>query len=153
MVRNGTGRIALVLVVAGAVLVVTLGIMARGWFGTTAARDLTVEGTYTSDSDIRVAVLVIPGGHHTIGYSLDVFLEPQSAPASVRCGMVETGGRIDFFEASRTSAEAGGWTRLEFEARYSLPRVELGIRCSPNQDGALTAVFRNAELHAVPITD
>lgn len=141
------------IVVAGAVVVVALGVTARGWFGTVTARDLTVEGTYTSDTDIRVAVLAVPSGHYTIGYSLDVFLEPQGARRGVRCGMVETGRRIDFFEASRTSAEAGGWTRLEFEARYSLPRVELGIRCSPNQDGALTAVFRNAELHAVPITD
>lgn len=141
------------LVAAGAVLVVTLGILTHGWFGTTAARDLTVEGTYTSDSDIRVAALAIPGGHQTVGYSLDVFLEPQGFPTGIRCGMVETSGRLDFFEASRTSAEASGWTRLEFEARYSLPRLELGIRCSPNQDGALTAVFRNAELHAVPITD
>jgi hypothetical protein len=64
--------------------------------------------------------------------------------------MVDTSGRLDFFEASRTNATSGVWTKLQFEARYDLPDLTLGIRCSPDRSGAMTVVFRNAELHSEP---
>ena len=147
----------LVLSLAAVAAALTLAAVAVSLFVAQSPRDLTFAGTYTSDTDLRVTNLKIPGGHVTAGYSVDVLYLPEGhrAPAGqatgIRCGLVDTSGRLDLFEPSRTTAQPGAWVTLAFDANYILPQLTLGLRCSPNSDGAVTVVFRDAELHAVPI--
>ena len=144
-------RRALLLATAVAA-VVGLGLLVRVWFEDPVPQQQTFAGFYTSDSDIRVTNLTINGGHIEVGYSVEVLVIPGGSATGIRCGMVDTSGRLDFFEASRTSAAAGRWTTLSFDANYNLPELTLGMRCSPNRSGQLTVIFRNAELHATPVS-
>ena len=139
------------LVVAAVVVVAGFGMLAQRLFAGAEPREQTFTGFYSSDSDIRVTNLTIHGGHVAVGYSLDVLVVPNGASTGIRCGMVDTSGRLDFFEASRTRAETGTWTRLAFEANFELPELTLGVRCSPDHPGQLTVIFRDAELHATVI--
>jgi hypothetical protein len=134
-------------------LVLAVGVLASvlALTACAASGDRVVAGTFTSDSDIRVTNLTIEGGHVTVGYSMDVLFEPQAAQTALRCGLVDTSGTFDFFGGSQTIAPAGTWTTLEFEADYELGELTLGIRCSPDADGALSVVFRDALIHASPI--
>jgi hypothetical protein len=147
----------LILPMAAAAAAIALVALAVWLFAASDPRDKTFAGTYTSDTDLRVTNLRIPGGHVAVGYSVDVLYLPEGhgAPAGqatgIRCGLVDTSGRLDLFEPSRTTAQPGDWVTLAFDANYILPRMTLGLRCSPNSDGAVTVVFREAELHAVPI--
>jgi hypothetical protein len=147
----------LVLPLAATTAALALGAVAVSLFVTQNQRDTTFAGTYTSDTDLRVTNLRIPGGHLSVGYSVDVLYLPEGPGPSagratgIRCGLVDTSGRLDLFEPSRTTAQPGAWATLSFDANYILPRLTLGLRCSPNADGAATVVFRDAELHAVPI--
>jgi hypothetical protein len=136
---------------AAAVAAAALLVIAVSWTEAPVSRDQTFVGAYTSDTDLRLASLTIQGGHVTAGYRVDVLFLPEGASSGIRCGMVDTSGRLELFEASRTTAPPGEWTRLRFEARYVLPAVTLGLRCSPNSDGALTVVFRDATLHSGPL--
>ncbi|WP_309616881.1 hypothetical protein [Salinibacterium sp.] len=137
---------------AAVAAVVGLALLVQLWFDGPVPREQTFAGFYTSDSDIRVTNLTINGGHIEVGYSVDVLVIPGGSATGIRCGMVDTSGRLDFFEASRTSAEAGNWTTLRFSANYDLPELTLGMRCSPNRSGQLTVIFRDAELHATPVS-
>jgi hypothetical protein len=141
-----------VVTIVVAAAVIGLVALATSWFGAPTAGDTTFAGTYTSDTDLRVANLTIPGGHVTAGYSVDVLFLPQgSDPSGIRCGIVDTSGRLELFEPSRTTAAPGQWVTLAFDANYILPELTLGLRCSPNSDGAATVVFRDAELHVTPL--
>jgi hypothetical protein len=134
-----------------------LAAVAVSLFVAQSPRDTTFAGTYTSDTDLRVTNLSIAGGHVSVGYSVDVLYLPEGPGPSagqatgIRCGLIDTSGRLDLFEPSRTTAQPGAWVTLAFDANYILPKLTLGLRCSPNSDGAVTVVFRDAELHAVPI--
>lgn len=113
--------------------------------------DETFAGDYTSDTDLRVASLSIPGGHVNAGYSVDVLFLPAEAGSGIRCGIVDTSGKVDLFEASRTNAQPGVWTTLSFDGRYVFPAMTLGLRCSPDRSGPATVVFRDAELHSAAV--
>ena len=147
----------LILPTAAGLAAIALVAAAVWLFATSNPRDRTFAGTYTSDTDLRVTNLRISGGHLTVGYSVDVLYLPEGHDASegqatgIRCGLVDTSGRLDLFEPSRTTAQPGDWVTLAFDANYILPRLTLGLRCSPNSNGAVTVVFRDAELHAIPI--
>ena len=142
-------RTRVVVAIAAVVALLGLGMLARLWFGApaggTAADDKVFAGTYTSDTDLRVGNLTIAGGHVRVGYSFDVLFEPE-APGTLRCGLVDTSGRLDFFGGSQLTAESGVWTHLEFEAPYELPELTLGIRCSPSDDGVASAAFRGIRI-------
>ncbi|MBG6054765.1 hypothetical protein IWX81_001155 [Salinibacterium sp. CAN_S4] len=139
------------LLVAAVAAVVAVAMLGRLLFVGANPGEQTFSGFYTSDSDIRVTNLTINGGHTAVGYSVDVLVVPNGVSTGIRCGMVDTSGRLDFFEASRTRAEAGTWTTLAFDANFELPELTLGMRCSPDRTGQLTVIFRDAELHATPI--
>ncbi|MBC7589933.1 MAG: hypothetical protein H7226_02665 [Salinibacterium sp.] len=139
------------LLAAGAAAVVGVGLFARLWLVGPEPSEQTFSGFYTSDSDIRVTNLTINGGHIEVGYSVDVLVVPNGVATGIRCGMVDTSGRLDFFEASRTRAEVGRWSALAFDARFELPELTLGLRCSPDRSGPLTVIFRDAELHATGV--
>ena len=136
------------LLVAAVAAVAGFGMLARPLFAGADPSEQTFTGVYSSDSDIRVTNLTINGGHVAVGYSVDVLVVPNGVSTGIRCGMVDTSGRLDFFEASRTRAESGKWTRLAFDANFELPELTLGMRCSPDRAGQLTVIFRDAELHA-----
>jgi hypothetical protein len=105
---------------AAVTAVVGLALLVGLWFDGPVPREQTFAGFYTSDSDIRVTNLTINGGHIEVGYSADVLVIPGGSATGIRCGMVDTSERLDLFEASRTSAEAGNWTTLRFGANYNL---------------------------------
>jgi hypothetical protein len=134
---------------AGLIALLGLGALARLWFAPDPdpSDDKVFSGIYTSDTDIRVTNLTISGGHVRVGYALDVLYRP-SEPGTLRCGLVDTSGSLDFFEASRTMAQSGGWTHLEYAADYDLPELTLGIRCSPSQSGPASMAFRDIRLYA-----
>lgn len=142
------------MIIAGAALIAVLGLgaLARLWFAPDPDRsdEKVFAGVYTSDTDIRVTNLTISGGHVRVGYALDVLYRP-SAPGTLRCGLVDTSGSLDFFEASRTMALSGGWMHVEFAADYDLPELTLGIRCSPSQDGPASIAFRGIRLYAADL--
>lgn len=92
--------------------------------------------------------LTILGGRVHVSYAFDVLFDPahELKPSTLRCGLVDTSGRLDFFEGSRTMAPAGTWTHLEFASNYDLPELTLGIRCSPSKNGPASIAFRNIQL-------
>jgi len=137
---------------AGAVAV-ALGVLVPSWFSAGPAADTKVfAGTYTSDTDVRVSNLTIEGGHVRVAYGFDVLFQPSGEAGVLRCGLVDTSGRLDFFAGSRTVAFSGGWTHLEFAADYDLPELTLGIRCSPSADGPASMAFRGIRLSAEAIS-
>ncbi len=140
-------------VFATATVVALLGLvaLARLWFSPEPTGDTVFAGTYTSDTDLRVANRSIIGGHMQLGYSLDVLFNSGPEPANLRCGLVDTSGTLDFFESSRTFAPSGEWSHLEFESTYELPKLTLGLRCSPSIDGTMSMVFRNVTLDVVEL--
>jgi hypothetical protein len=141
-----------IIVVAAIAALLALGALARVWFSSTSANDDKVfAGSYSSDSDLRVTNLTIRGGHVHLGYAFDVLFEPAREPGTLRCGLVDTSGSLDFFEGSRTMAASGTWTHLEFASDYDLPDITLGIRCSPSDDGLASIVFRDIRLFATEI--
>ena len=138
-------------IVTAVVVVVGLAALGRVWLAPSATSDDTVfAGAYTSDTDLRVTNLTIAGGHVRLGYSFDVLFEADR-PATLRCGLVDTSGRLDFFEGSRQNAPSGAWTHLVFESSYDLPELTLGIRCSPSVDGVMSIAFRDAEITVEPL--
>lgn len=148
-------RVPLAVGVAAAAVVVAslvaVGLATTGLAPVQQHHDLTFAGEYTSDTDLRVASLGIPGGHVNAGYSVDVLFLPAGRGAGIRCGIVDTSSKVDLFEASRTNAEPGVWTTLRFDGRYVFPALNLGLRCSPDRSGPATIVFRDAELHSAPV--
>ena len=138
------GRV--ILAAAAVVAVLGLGLLARLWFTPGTSTGKVFAGTYTSDTDLRVTNLTIGGGHLKVRYAFDVLFEPKGPDADtgvLRCGLVDTSGRLDFFESSRRNALTGSWTHVEYEANYDLPELTLGIRCSPSIDGVMSIAFRN----------
>ena len=133
-------------------VVVGTGIAMASWFGPIEhSGDRVFAGRYGPGSDLQVANLSIPGGRVTVGYSVEVLFLPDGRPSSMHCGLVDTSARLDFFAGSHTVAPSGEWTKLEFADDYDLPEITLGIRCSPERSGGLTVVFRDAEVHALPL--
>ena len=123
-----------------------LGLLASLWLAPGGPTGRLFAGTYTSDTDLRVANLTIGGGHVKVRYAFDVLFAPKGPDADtgvLRCGLVDTAGRLDFFESSRRNALTGSWTHIEYEANYDLPELTLGIRCSPSIDGVMSIAFRN----------
>lgn len=146
-------RSRVILSATAAVVAVVLAALVTWWFSTGPAADTKVfAGTYTSDTDVRVSNLTIPGGHVRVAYAFDVLFQPSGEVGTLRCGLVDTSGRLDFFEASRTVASSGAWTHVEFAADYDLPELTLGIRCSPSYDGTASMAFRGIRLSADPVS-
>jgi len=143
-------KLRVLLLVAAVAALIGLGVLARAWFAPeTAAGDKVFAGSYTSDTDLRITNLTIAGGHIRVGYSFDVLFESPE-PATLRCGLVDTSGRLDFFESSRQNAPSGAWTHVEFASNYDLPELTLGIRCSPSVDGVMSIAFRDIVLSVGP---
>ena len=152
-------RTRVVVTLATIAALVGFGMLVRLWFaGPTATDDRVFAGSYTSDTDLRVGNLTIGGGHVRVGYSFDVLFEPEvqqntEEPGTLRCGLVDTSGRLDFFGGSQLSARSGVWTHLEFDAPYELPELTLGIRCSPSADGVASVAFRGIRIFEEKIAD
>lgn len=137
------------IIIAAAVVAVLLGggMLVRLWFAPEPDTQ-TFAGSYTAASELGVRNLTIQGGHVRVSYSLDVLFEHPVRTATLRCGLIDTSGTLDFFEGSRTNAPEGVWTHLEFDADFELPDLTLGIRCSPSADGVMSAVFRDVTLQS-----
>ncbi|MCU1412256.1 MAG: hypothetical protein JWR04_2963 [Rhodoglobus sp.] len=139
-------RSRVLLAAAAAVALLGLGLLVGLWFAPGHSTGRLFAGAYTSDTDLRVSNLTIGGGHVKVRYAFDVLFEPKGPDADtgvLRCGLVDTSGRLDFFESSRRNALTGEWTHVEYEANYDLPELTLGIRCSPSIDGVMSIAFRN----------
>ncbi len=144
-------RVRIIIAAAVAVLLVGGGLLARAWFADEKPDTQTFAGRYTSETELGVRNLTIVGGHVRVAYAFDVLFEHPTDTATLRCGLVDTSGQLDFFEGSRSNAPAGAWTHLEFASNYDLPELTLGIRCSPSVDGVMSVVFRDVTLTAEPV--
>lgn len=140
----------ILLAAAAVAALVGTGLLVRLWFTPEGPGTQTFAGAFTSETELGVRNLTIQGGHIRVSYSLDVLFEHPEPDATLRCGLIDTSGRLEFFEGSRTNAPVGEWTHLDFALDYELPELTLGIRCSPSADGVMSAVFRNVELAVAP---
>lgn len=140
----------IVVLILGIAAVIAVAALARFSFAGSTDQKIFA-GTYTSDTDLRVANLTIVGGHVRVAYALDVLYEPDAARGTLRCGLVDTSGQLDFFAGSSTTAPAGAWTHLEFASNYDLPDITLGVRCSPSGNGVASVTFRDIGLTAEPL--
>lgn len=146
-------RSRLLLAAAAVVALVGLGLLARSWFAPASDTGKVFAGSYTSDTDLRITNLTIAGGHVRVRYAFDVLFAPDDAAGAptLRCGLIDTSGRLDFFESSRRNAPSGAWTHLEYESNFDLPELTLGIRCSPSADGVMSVAFRGIALTATQL--
>ncbi len=136
------------LLVATVAAVASVGLLARLGFPDPVPGDQVFSGLYVSDTDIQVTNLTIDGGRVDAGYSVDVLLMPREHDAGIRCRLVDTTGRLEFFDASSMVVKPGRWASLTFEAAYELPELTLGLRCASQTSGPLTVLFRNAQIYA-----
>lgn len=144
-----SGRLAL-----GLVLAVSL-IVALAVWGTSRGTDdtgRTISGFYSPAESLAVANLTIVDGTYRVGYSMDVLYSPQLAGSVLRCSLVDTSGLIEFFGPGVQEVQAGLWTTVNYDNVFDLPDLTLGIRCKPSNGTVLTAVFRNVDLFAQPVS-
>jgi hypothetical protein len=111
--------------------------------------DRVVAGYYEPDDHITVQNLTIADGRYRVGYSMEVLFTPLGASEVLRCELLDTSGRIEFFDAGIREVEAGEWTPIAFSTVLELPEVTLGLRCSPDAEGLVSVVFRSVSLYAV----
>lgn len=134
--------------------VVSLALLARSWALSAEANGSssvqTFSGFSSPDSEIAVTNLTIAGGRLDIGYSVKVLVIPREPSSPIQCGLVDTSGRLEFFEASRQDVMPNGWTSLAFDSTYELPELTLGLRCSTQIAGPITVFFSDAEIHVTP---
>jgi hypothetical protein len=133
------------------VVLVAIGIAiaSRAGIPVVGNSDRTVAGYFSSDDAITVQNLTIADGRYRVGYSMEVLYSPLGAGRVLRCTLEDTSGRIEFLGESVRDVPAGAWTPIAFNAVLDLPELTLGVRCSPSDDGLLSAVFRSVSLYAV----
>lgn len=138
----------MIVAVVAVATVIGLGLLARVWFAPPDKSSHTFAGAFTPETQLSVRNLTILGGRVRLAYSFDVLLEHPDDRATLRCGLIDTSGTLEFFESSRTNAPEGAWTHLEYAANFDLPELTLGIRCSPSDGAVMSVVFRDVALTA-----
>lgn len=112
---------------------------------------ITVSGYYTPDQPLVVSNLTIGDGVYRVGYSANVLFLPDNPLAELRCWIVDTAGRIEFFDDGVREVPPRLWTRISARSVYDLPALTLGLRCRPTENGGLTAMFREVTLYATEV--
>jgi hypothetical protein len=148
--RSGVIRAAaaIALAVLGAVAVVG-SLAPRGRDG-----ERVVVGYYTPGQEIALGNLTVEGGPYRLGYTADVqFISPDPT-ARVRCGLVDTTGRIGHLgDRVSTVPGNGEWTRISATSRIDVPDISLGLRCSPTSSAAIGVTFRGVRIGAERLRD
>jgi hypothetical protein len=139
---------AIALAVLGAVAVVG-SLAPRGRDG-----ERLVAGYYTPGQEIALGNLTIEGGPYRLRYAADVQFFSPDPTASLRCGLVDTTGRIGRLgDRVSTVRGDGEWTRISAASRIDVPDISLGLRCSPTSSAAIGVTFRGVLIEAEPLRD
>lgn len=114
----------------------------------------SVERVYTGqfgpDDPVSLGNLTIADGRFDVGYRLEVLLVPRGAPVRIACTIVDTSGRIGFFDGLARTLEPGRWTTLTADGSFDLPELTLGLRCAPDDAATFDLIVREAVITAVP---
>ena len=109
----------------------------------------TFSGRFSATAPIAVSNLTVADGEYRVHYGMRILVQPQAGRAiGLRCGVVDTSGRIEFFDALAREVPAGRWVTIDAEGVFELPELTLGIRCVPDRPAPLVVVVRDARLEA-----
>lgn len=107
-------------------------------------------GRFSEARPLVVANRTIGDGEYTIGYSLWIYVVPHGADVTVECTVLDTSGRIAFFDGLALNAAPRRWVKLAAQTRVDLPEVTLGIRCWPLTESTIDVIVRDVRLDAEP---
>lgn len=128
---------AAVAVVAALVLALT---------GCGASTDRFLSGWFGPERPVALVNRTIGDGEYRVAYALQVLVVPQGEPVVVTCTVVDTSGRIGFFDGLERTVESGRWVTIEAEGDFDLPDLTLGLRCAPDRSGLLDVIVRRVSL-------
>jgi len=145
--RRGWG-----LAVAATVAAVAVTIAAGTVFAPAQSDERTFSGRYSPNSPISLVNLSVADGLYRIAYSAQMYVDPprDGLRLTLTCGIVDTSGRIEFFDELDRQVDAGGWVTVEASGNYELPELTLGLRCNPERATGLVALVRDARIEATP---
>lgn len=111
-----------------------------------------VVGYYTPDDQLPLANLTIVDGAYNVRYSAEVRFFSRQPGTVLRCGLVDTSGRISYLPQSVSEAPGNGtWTTIAHDEAFELPGLTLGIRCAPSTAGPIGLAYRDVALTAEPL--
>jgi len=148
MARRG----GLALAIGAAIAAIALCAAAATVFAPTPTGERVFAGRYAPDSALTVRNLTVADGLYRVSYSLRIFLEPplDGHALAVTCSIVDTGGRIEFFDELDRDLAAGSWVTLEAAGYFELPELTLGLRCAPQRATELVVLVRDARIEVTP---
>jgi len=111
-----------------------------------------IAGHYGPDDAIPIKNMTIDAGRYRIGYALRMRVESSVPDALITCSLIDSSGQFGRLEQTTTQVPADGtWSKAEYFARYSLPDVTVGIRCSPDRLGDYSITVSDVDLYAKPL--
>jgi hypothetical protein len=119
--------------------------------GCAPAASTVYSGRYSPDIPIVLLNRTIEDGRWQLGYSMTVFLVPRSGVTSIRCGVVDTSGRLSQLPGMIRVVEPGRWTTIAAEDAFDLPSLTLGVRCFPERSALVQVVVRDLSLSTEPL--
>lgn len=119
--------------------------------GCSASADRFISGWFGPDRPVALVNRSLSFGDYRISYEIELLVAPQGPPVEVTCGVVDTTGRIAFFETLDRTVESGRWVTIEAEGDFDLPDLTLGLRCAPDGTGLLDVIVRRVSLDVEPI--
>jgi hypothetical protein len=111
----------------------------------------TFAGSFAAGETISIRNLTIAAGLYAVGYELDVFVAPSGPAGELKCGIVDTAGRIEFFDGLDRSTGPARWSTLAADGEFDLPELTLAIQCSFDRAVTASVVVRNAVLRATEV--
>ena len=134
-------------IAAGAV-VAALGLAVTGC---TAGADRFISGWFGPERPVALVNRSLSFGEYRIAYTIELLIAPQGPPVEVTCGVVDTTGRIAFFDSLDRTVESGRWVTIEAQGDFDLPDLTLGLRCAPDGTGLLDVIVRRVTLEVEPL--
>lgn len=119
--------------------------------GCSASPDRFISGWFGPDRPVALVNRSLSFGDYRIGYTIELLVAPQGPPVEVTCGVVDTTGRIAFFDSLDRTVESGRWVTIEAEGDFDLPDLTLGLRCAPDGTGLLDVIVRRVSLDVEPL--
>ncbi|MCU1404091.1 MAG: hypothetical protein JWQ43_394 [Glaciihabitans sp.] len=106
------------------------------------ARNPYYNGYFEAEQAIGLEYTSLAEGRYRLGYSMDVRFGAQDSRTMLICSFVDSNGIIGYLsgEVQRVPAD-GQQYHLEYERVFPLPEITVGLRCSPNRSGQLSAQF------------
>lgn len=119
--------------------------------GCGAGGDRFISGWFGPERPVALVNRTIGDGEYRVAYALQLLVVPQGAPVVVTCTVVDTSGRIGFFDGLERTVESGRWVTIEAEGDFDLPDLTLGLRCAPDGTGLLDVIVRRVSLDVEPL--